>query len=231
VLPGGWRLRGWIEPHSAREARARARVFADRLREFERESPAVSSDAVVFLGSSTIERFPLAECFPGLACVDRGVPFARARELAACVERILPRDARWIVLYAGGADRVAAPLDVEGVADAAGDLCAAVRRAAPEAQVLLLGLLPGVGTRGAEARALERIDAELAHSARAWRFDHVRLALPPLTDAEGGLRPELSTDGLHLTSEGYTLLAERIRAAPGPVAARLRGATGGRAGG
>lgn len=224
VLPGGWRLRGLSEPHPVREARERALHFVERLREFERVDPAARRDSVVFVGSSTIERFDLGRAFPGLRALNRGVSAARARELAEHVDRLLSGvEPRAIVLYAGGPDRLAAPLDVEGVLDAIDGLADAVRERAPDTPVLLLGLLPSTQTRGAEAEALERIDLGIARIALEHGFVHVDFRGTALVGPDGALVETLSTDGIHLGTAGYTIFAERLRTAPEPFASEFAG--------
>ena len=92
VLPGGWRLRGWLEPHAVRRARDQAGERARRLIEFARESP--PEGAVLFLGSSTVARWPLAESFPGVPCIDRGVPGSRCSSCATASSRASPPPGR-----------------------------------------------------------------------------------------------------------------------------------------
>ncbi len=222
VLPGGWRLRGLVEPHAEREAQERALHMAARLRAFAAE--AVPEGAIVFLGSSTIERFPLERLFPGRRCVNRGISGARADEIVAHLDRVLPaaRPAA-VVLYAAGPDRLATPLDTGRVLSAADRLIGAVHSALPGVPVLVLGLLPSTRTRGAEARALERIDAGLADLALRRGYAHLRLCDPPLADAGGALVESLSSDGIHLSEAGYDLLAGRLRALAGPVGDLLDG--------
>ncbi len=224
VLPGGWRLRGLVEPHALREARERALYLAQRVSAFRREGPDCTERAVVFLGSSTIERCPLPELFPGCRTLNRGVAWARAAELARSVNVLLPStEPAAIVLYAGGPDRVAAPLAVDVVLASVEQLAEAVRARAPRTPVLLLGLLPGTHSPAAEVEALARIDAGLARIAEQRGFAHLRLSASPLVDASGALVETLSTDGLHLTRTGYELLAESLRAAPEPFATLFSG--------
>jgi len=224
ALPGGWRLRGLVEPHAVRESRERALHLAARIRAFGAEDPAARRDAVVFLGSSTIERCPLDALFPGSRALNRGVGWARARDLAAHLDLLLAGvEPRAIVLYAGGPDRVAAPLAVDEVLAAIGELARAVRAREPGTPVLLLGLLPSTGTRGPEAEALERIDRGIRRLAGELGVEHVPLRESDLVDPDQALRETLSTDGLHLTPEGYAILARRLRSAPEPFATLLAG--------
>ncbi len=127
------------------------------------------------------------------------------------------------MLYAGGPDRVAAPLDVDGALGAIDALAAAVQERAPDTPVLLLGLLPSTRTRGAEADALRRIDRGIARIALEHGFAHVDFRGTALVDPDGALVEAISTDGLHLDATGYAILAERLRAAPEPFASDFAG--------
>lgn len=218
VLPGGWRLRGLVVPHAVREERERAQHVEARLARFATEP---TGGAVVFVGASTIERAPLAELFPGRRVANRGVAFARAREIAARAERILGDAPAAIVLMGGGPDRVADPLAVDAVVAAVGELARAVRARAPRTPVLIVDVLPSTRTRGAEAEALARIGAGVRRLAAEQSFAHVGFEGSGLVGADGALVESLSTDGLHLTPEGYALFAERLRRAPEPFASLL----------
>ena len=85
----------------------------------------------------------------------------------------------------------------------------------PRAKVLLLGILP----RSADAEHAERAlrDPQLHDNIRAVNAELARLADghdvvfldmgPSFAGSDGGLRPELTTDRLHLSVEGYRLWA------------------------
>lgn len=224
VLSGGWRLRGLFEPHAIRERRESELHFAERVAEFRREAPHERRDAVVFVGSSTIERCDFERVFPGVRALNRGIGWARARDLAARVDLLFEGvEPGAIVLYAGGPDRVADPTAVDEVVASIDVLARAVRERAPRTPVLVLGLLPSTRTRGPEADALRRIDEGVARIARELAFEHVSLRDSRLAGPDGALVETLSTDGLHLTAEGYALFADRLRAAPGPFARLLSG--------
>jgi len=221
VLPGGWRLRGIVEAHGVREGRERALHAAERLREFAGEDPRAIADAVVFVGSSTIERCPIEKLFPGVNALNRGIGWAGARELAVHLDRLLDGTPRAVVLYAGSPDRLDDPLDVEAVLSGIEALAVAVRGRLPDAPVLLLGLLPTTTTCGPESEAFARIDAGIARIAADRRCEHVGFVGSALLDEHGALREDFSTDGLHLNEQGYAIFADHLRAAPGPFASLL----------
>ena len=71
--PGGWRLRSYFEDPSARSARSISLHILERLRAFAAEEPGAARGAVLFLGSSTVERWPTAETFPNKRVLDHGL--------------------------------------------------------------------------------------------------------------------------------------------------------------
>lgn len=215
VLPGGWRLRGWVTPHAVREARRQAEHSARRLLGFARENPAVPTGATVWLGSSTIERFPLAELLTGGPHVNRGVGGESAPELLDRVERSLPpaRPER-LVFYVGSIDlrhHGRSPARIEATAELVVDV-ALQRYGDGEGDgdrigVGLLGLLPERDMEEELAARLVATNRRLAAlcQRRGWRFlDPNR---PPLLLEGRGLNPELAADRLHLDRDGYEVLA------------------------
>jgi lysophospholipase L1-like esterase len=221
VLPGGFRLRRLVEPHQVQVRRAQAHARFERLAEFERENPRVAPGAIAFLGSSTIERFPLADCFPGRPCLGRGIGNESAAELLERLEASLPPVALGgVVLATGrvdflaGADAAALRARVEAV----------VRRLAelrPGVPIALLGLLPE-RDQSAEVRArLARANAALAELAAAPGLAFVPTARAPLTRPDGALAEDVSVDRLHLGASGYRHLSRWIVADGGAVGERL----------
>lgn len=223
LAPGGWRLRSLFEPDWRRGARATARHALARLERFEREDPAVPSGATVFVGSSTIERFPLAELFPAAATANRGIANASARLLAGSAARLVPpAPPAGLVVYAGIVDWYASGLDPRAAAEAVASLLDALRARSPGTPLLVLGPLPARDLGERELELLARFEAELAGLARTRPgTDFLPLARPPVSSRDGRLADELSADRLHLGPEGYRVLAGWIRERGGEVGRKL----------
>ena len=210
VLPGGWRLRGWVTPHPVREAREQAERSARRLLAFEAENAEAPAGATVWLGSSTIERFPLAELMPNTTHLNRGIGGESAGQLLDRLERSLPaaRPAR-LVFYIGSIDhRVHDRSAARVAADARRVVEAALERYGEDPPaVTVIGILPEQDMPSAMVERLARTNAALAAlcTAHGWRF--VDTARAPLRQEDGSLDPAYAADHLHLNRDGYKVLA------------------------
>ncbi len=221
-VPGGWRLRNLFEPHAEREARRQAEWRAERLEAFAAE-PAPAAPPVVFFGSSTIERFPLADLFPGVSVLNRGVAFEPLGLLQERLAVAVPQRIAGVVLYAGSIDHRFEDARAEDLGAGLEALVAALRSRHGEIPIAVLGLL---GERDlAPAELLRLTQANDALEAAAARLGASCSFVPtlgaPLTDAAGRLAPDLSTDTLHLNEAGYRALSARLLAHGGALAQRL----------
>ncbi|MGA7933092.1 MAG: GDSL-type esterase/lipase family protein [Kovacikia sp.] len=102
-----------------------------------------------------------------------------------------------------------------------------LKMAHPHAQIVVQSILPHaghavpdpdnpqstvVGARLAAVsnRSIRALNQQLAAIAKAEGIKYLNL-YPNFSDTEGNLRPELSTDGLHLSSQGYRIWASRLK--------------------
>lgn len=223
VLPGGWRMRGWLMPPAVREARALEDHAARRRLAFAAEAPPPAG-AVVFLGSSTIERFPLAESFPDVICVDRGIGNESLPRLLERLDASLP-EARpaAAVLYLGSIDFRLHGRPPARIAALARLAMRWIRERHPDLPVALIGILPEQDMPAEMVARLAETNAALAALCAAEGCSFVPTNVAPITRADGSLEPALAADRLHLNDAGYVALAALLRADGGPVGAILRG--------
>lgn len=223
VLPGGSRMRSWIMPHAVREARTVEAHAARRRLAFAGEAPPPAG-AVVFLGSSTIERFPLAESFPGVVCVDRGIGNESLPRLLERLDASLP-EARpaAAVLYLGSIDFRIHERPPARIVALAGLAMRWIRDRHPDLPLALIGILPEQDMTAEMVTRLTETNAELAALCAAEACAFVPTDVAPITLPNGSLDPALASDRLHLNEEGYGALAELLRTVAGPVGAILRG--------
>lgn len=213
VIPGGWRLRTLIVPQSVQDLRRRASHRAARLQAFA-EEPAPEPGGTLFIGSSTIERFPAVDWLPGGSPINRGIGDEDLRGLEArAVETATRVQPKWVVLYAGSVDTRRAVDDGTWTTPAA-----IVSRATSLAtellglpcveKVAILGILPERET-GPDLRIrLEQVNAGLANLGRTPGIVFVPTDTPRLLDSAGNLLPGVSADALHLNEAGYGVLSE-----------------------
>ncbi len=207
--------------HTDGEA-ARQTRRQERLATFASED--VPGDAVVFLGSSTMEFWPLKQSFPDATTVNRGIGAEPIAELMERLESSLAPGASGVVLYAGSVDFNTHGRSTDQVARETAQLLDRIRALRPGLPVVLLGVNPARDTSPDRVRELARLNQ--LNQARCRRAD------PPmafvLTDDEpfrapsGALSERISRDRWHLNQRGYAELAERLITAAAAVGIKLR---------
>jgi lysophospholipase L1-like esterase len=93
----------------------------------------------------------------------------------------------------------------------------------PDAKIVIQSILPHAGNHFAERtsalstrlaavsnRSIRALNEQLATIAKEEGVEYLDL-YPDFSDAEGDLQPALSTDGLHLSSQGYWVWASRLQ--------------------
>jgi lysophospholipase L1-like esterase len=218
VLPGGWRLRGWVTPHAVRQAREQAARSAARLAEFAAEVDRAPGSAEVWLGSSTVERFPFESLMPGRIVLNRGIGSESAPELLARLQRSLPASLpRRVFLYAGSIDFRVLERSPAQIARLTGEVIAAVRafygQSGEALPCVVIGILPEQDMPEAMVARLAATNGALAElCARDPALEFLDTARPPLTLPNGSLDPAHAADRLHLNQAGYRALADWVRA-------------------
>lgn len=223
VLPGGWGLRAQFEPPAAETQRADALHVLARLRAFARGDFLAGHGAVLLLGSSTIERWPVEDCFPGKLVQNRGLANAslelEERVFDACLPRLTPGG---VVLYAGSFDLREPHEPIEQALARLPRLVQRLRvRFGPALPIALLGILPARHMDEAAHKALDAANETLRVLARENALAFVPTARAPLANAEGALAEELSADELHLDAAGYRVLARWLVTEGGEAGRKL----------
>jgi hypothetical protein len=213
--PGAWRIRGWLGLRTEYAAHREA-----RLAEFARV-PEVPAGTVVFLGSSTIERFPLERCFPGVPTDDRGIGDEPVDSMVERVSASLPRgELGGVVVYAGSVDFRRDPSRYPWIAAKVGELLDRIALLRPGAPVCVVSPLPERGMSAETSHALAGLEEELRAVCGRRGVAFVRTDRPPLRDASG-LSEAHSADRLHLSDAGYDVLAGWIVEDGGPAGRAL----------
>lgn len=222
VLPGGWTLRGWITPHPVRRAREQRAHSEARMVQFERENRAVKGPWVAFLGSSTIERFPLDTHFPGRPTLNRGIGNESCGELLQRLEASLPPGpADGFVVYAASIDFRRGGAGPRTLVERVGRVLSRLRELHPEAPQALVGLLSERDATPEFVEGWRAANRALRDLCRRRNVAYIDVDRPPITRSDGALADSCSVDPLHLNSEGYDHLARWILEDGGPVATRL----------
>jgi len=166
---------------------------------------------VLFVGSSSIVRWPLDQSFPELPVIKRGFGGSQIADSLYFAERIiLPCKPRVVVVYAGDND-IAAGKSPEQVR---ADFEALVRKifgALPQTRIVFIAIKPSLRRWHLfdKIQAANRmIEEDCSRDRRLVFLDIVT----PMLGADGKPRAGLlAADGLHLSAKGYELWSRLLR--------------------
>jgi lysophospholipase L1-like esterase len=214
-IPGGQRLRMWLS----------AALHARQLAGFAAEAGRVPPGAVVFLGSSTISRFPFARLYPGAPCLNRGVGGDTTPGLLARLDRSLPvARPSGLVVYSGANDLRGHAEAPDAIVASTRSLLDALVARFPDVPVALIEIMPISAPPPDEPPRLRALNEGLRSLAANRGVAFVRTNRPPLMDETGRLPRSLSADGEHLNDAGYEILARWVAEDGGAATAALRSA-------
>ena len=169
------------------------------------------SDAVLFVGSSSIRMWPTAECFEKFAVINRGFGGSQISEVNYFAGRIVLRyEPKVIVFYAGDND-VAAGKNSKRVFDDYKKFVKLVHEKLPETRIIYVGIKPSTSRWSLwpvmnEANMM--IKDFSVKDGRLFYFD----SASPLLDANG--KPDTAfflKDQLHLNDKGYEAWTRPLR--------------------
>jgi len=221
VIPGGWRLRGIVWTEERRAAWVREDHAAERIELFRAERDAIAAGSIVFLGSSTIERFPLGEVFPTKPCVNRGVNGDTTLELRRRLDDSLPAaEPAALVVGIGGNDLRREQLVAALVRDRVVLLLDDLQRRYPDVPITLVGLFSATDAGERELYETSLFNTAVRREAVKRKIEFLDTRRAPLVGPEGRLQDEYAADRYHLNASGYALLGEWI-VTSGGVAGRI----------
>jgi lysophospholipase L1-like esterase len=169
------------------------------------------SDAVLFVGSSSIKLWPTRESFDGLAVINRGFGGSQISEVNYFADRIVLRYAPKVIVFYAGDNDVAAGKSAERVFDDYREFVKIVHQKLPRTRIIFIAIKPS-GRRWSlwpvMAKANRMIEELAGSDDRLMYFDS---ATPLLAD-DG--RPDTKfflKDNLHLNADGYRLWTRLLR--------------------
>jgi lysophospholipase L1-like esterase len=187
--------------------------WEETIRQFEQwdSKNTFPSDAVLFVGSSSIRMWPTRECFDGLDVINRGFGGSQISEVKYFVERIvLCYEPKVIVFYAGDND-VAAGKNARRVLDDYKEFVKLVHVEQPGVRIIYVGIKPS-GSRWSLWPVMNEANMMIkdfsGKNGRLFYFD----SATPLLDSDGKPNPAFFLkDQLHLNDKGYEIWTKLIR--------------------
>jgi lysophospholipase L1-like esterase len=167
--------------------------------------------AVVFVGSSSIRFWKLADSFLGMEAINRGFGGSHMADSARVADRIVtPYRPRAVVVYAGDND-LADGKTPEQVRDAYRDFVAKVRAKLPKVPIIYIGIKP-CESRWKLVDKVKAANKLIVDAQRGDSNQHFVDTFAPMLGADGRPRAELFRDDkLHLNAEGYKVWAELLK--------------------
>jgi lysophospholipase L1-like esterase len=176
----------------------------------DRENPPPKG-ALLFIGSSTIVRWKMADDYPEQKVINRGFGGSQIEDSAYYADRVVvPYAPRAVFLRAGGND-LNSGKSVEQVFNDFKTFVAKVHGKLPETDIYYISLSPSIARWKQHEQEKElngRVKEFMAGKPHLKYIETYDMVL----GADGQPRPELFVqDKLHFSAEGNKLLAERIR--------------------
>lgn len=178
---------------------------AMRLAQF---AAAPVADRVVFLGDSITEQGVWEQWFPELPTLNRGIGGNAIYQVLERLDNAIVSP-RAISLLIGTNDLhgLGRSADVGEIATEMRDLVRRIREKAPTAPLLVNSVLPRSAYFAARIRSLNARYRQVSIDEGAAYVD----VWPALAGPDGAIRRAYTSDGLHLSGEGYRAWAEVLR--------------------
>jgi lysophospholipase L1-like esterase len=208
------RLNGTLFGASSEEELAnRRRAYIDERRS-QLKMLTIEPTDIVFVGDSLTERGEWAELLDDPRIKNRGISGDTAEGVLARIGEIAASRPRAIFLMVGVNDVEwgARPSDVLASYQRILD---AIATATPETRVVVQSVLPVramPSTEDISNRTIVEINRGLKELAASRKVEYLDVAAA-MTDDSGGLDPRYTTDGVHLSGEGYAAWRDALSAA------------------
>jgi lysophospholipase L1-like esterase len=195
------------------EVKDPAERWEENIRFFEKwdSKNTFASDAVLFVGSSSIRLWPTRDCFEEFGVINRGFGGSQISDVNYFAKRIVLRyNPRVIVFYAGDND-VAASKSAQRVFDDYKKFLKLVHKKLPRTRIIFIAIKPSRSrwSLWAVMNEANMMIKDLAgRDNRLLYFD----AATPLLDSDGKPNEKLFLDdNLHLSSKGYEVWTKLLR--------------------
>lgn len=174
---------------------------------------------VIFIGDSIVEYYPLQELFgTAKTIVNRGIRGYQTKLLLENLDAHLYGDAVDQIVLLIGTNDIGKDIPMNEALDNLERVIQSIARDYPLSQIKLLSILPvNEGERYKQTvyiRTNEKIrEWNQAYEALASAYMQVDFVpvYDSLTDTEGQLKKDYTTDGLHLSVAGYQVLSEALK--------------------
>jgi lysophospholipase L1-like esterase len=168
-------------------------------------------DGIVFVGSSSIRLWDLAQSFPGLPVINRGFGGSQLIDSVNHIDLLVLRHKpRVVVVYAGDNDLAGGKTPEDVVKDFAA-FVAKVHAALPASKIAFIGIKPSIQRWALIDKVREANAGIRAVCQKDERLGFVEVDGPMLGWDEQPRKDLMVQDGLHLSPKGYQLWTTLVR--------------------
>lgn len=185
--------------------------YQAKIETFAEENKTISNPDVVFLGDSLTDGYDLTHYYPEYNCINRGISgdttFGLEKRLRVSAFEINPKV---VCMLIGGNNLSTMFQNYE-------QILISLKENLPNTKIILLSLT-AMGNQWAKNNDLAIANNQKIKSmAQSYQFEFVDLFTPLYDYKKGTIKDGLSVDGVHFSSEGYTIVTEQIK----PILANL----------
>ena len=190
-----------------------AEKWEKTIRQFEQwdSKNTFPSDAVLFVGSSSIRMWPTRECFGEFAVLNRGFGGSQISDVNYFVERIVLRYGPKVIVFYAGDNDVAAGKSARRVFEDYEKFIKLVHKKLPGTRIIYIGIKPS-GSRWSLWPVMNQANTMIkdfsGKDGRLYYFD----SATPLLSSDGKPNADFFLkDQLHLNDKGYEVWTKRLR--------------------
>lgn len=204
-------LTGQGDPDPARFAKSPDgdEVYIESF-EYWDEKNSVPDDAVLFVGSSSIRKWPTSRYFPFVPVINRGFGGSHISDVNYYLDKtVLKYAPRAIVLYAGDND-IASGKSALRVFEDYKSFVARVNEKLPDTPIIFIPIKPSL-RRWSFWPVMEKTNTLIKTYAKKYPALYYADTATPMLNAAGQPNPALfMSDSLHLSQHGYDLWSARL---------------------
>lgn len=183
--------------------------YANRVAEILEDLRTRQPGGIVLLGDSITQQLPEEEFFPGRNVMNQGIGGDRVKGMVDRLDLVARARPSAIYLMAGCNDTNFPVGTREELWANYEALTAGLKEAAPKAKVTIMSVLPFGSRLEKNNPFVHEANALLAGLARKHGYRFVDLT-PWVTDEQGNLRDDYTSDAVHLTARGYEAWMEAV---------------------
>ena len=172
--------------------------------------------AVLFVGSSSIKRWPTAEGLPGLTVINRGFGGSYIADVNHYFDQTVRKYAPSVIVFYAGDNDLGSGKSPDRVFADYQAFVEKVHGAKPDTEIFFIAIKPSLA-RWKLWQTMKAFNERVrAFSSSRPRLHFVDVA-PPMLGTDGQPRPELFVeDGLHMTPAGYEIWNDLVSRAVTP---------------